>query len=158
MSTSSRPYLLRAIYEWLLDNNLTPHLVIDTNVPGVEVPSSHIDEGQLVLNVSPDACRHLLMGNEEVTFSARFNGASRQIRLPIDALLAIYARENSLGMVFGSEPKLALDASIMDVVESNPLVETPLVEVPKTKSKPALDTKTPSKQSGNKVSHLTVVK
>ncbi|NLW03873.1 MAG: ClpXP protease specificity-enhancing factor [Pseudomonadaceae bacterium] len=155
MSTSSRPYLLRAIYEWLLDNNLTPHLVIDTNVLGVEVPSSHIDEGQLVLNISPDACRHLLMGDDEVTFSARFSGVSRQIRLPVDAVTAIYARENSLGMVFGDEPRLAIEPSL---VESNPLVEAPLVEVPKAKNKPALDTKTASKITSSKASHLKVIK
>lgn len=145
MSASSRPYLLRAIYEWLLDNNLTPHIVIATDMPGVEVPSSHIENGQLVLNISPDACRELLMGDEEVTFSARFNGASRQIRLPVDAVSAIYARENNQGMVFGQEPRLAVAADA-------------LVKMPKAKDQPALDTKTTSKAASKKVSHLKVIK
>ncbi len=145
MSASSRPYLLRAIYEWLLDNNLTPHIVINTDMPGVEVPSSHIENGQLVLNISPDACRDLLIGDEEVIFSARFNGASRQIRLPVDAIAAIYARENDQGMVFGQEPRLAVEADV-------------LVKMPKAKDKPALDTKTASKTVGKKVSHLKVIK
>ncbi len=145
MSISSRPYLLRAIYEWLLDNNLTPHIVINTNVPGVEVPSSHIEDGQLVLNISPDACRGLLIGDEEVVFSARFNGASRQILLPVDAVTAIYARENNQGMVFGQEPRLAVEASAS-------------VKMSKAKDKPTLDTKTANKTTSKKVSHLKVIK
>lgn len=145
MSASSRPYLLRAIYEWLLDNNLTPHIVINTNMPGVEVPSSHIENGQLVLNISPDACRNLLMGDEEVTFSARFGGASRQILVPVSAVVAIYARENSQGMVFGQEPSLAVE-------------DDALVKMPKAKDTSALDTKTADKTASKKMTHLKVIK
>lgn len=145
MSTSSRPYLLRAIYEWLLDNNLTPHIVIAVDMPGVEVPSSHVEKGQLVLNISPDACRDLLLGDEELTFSARFNGTPRQIRSPIDAVMAIYARENNLGMVFGQEPRLDL------------LVTEP-TQVPEASSQKASDTQVTKKPSSKKASHLTVVK
>lgn len=145
MSTSSRPYLLRAIYEWLLDNNLTPHIVIAVDMPGVEVPSSHVEKGQLVLNISPDACRDLLLGDEELTFSARFNGTPRQIRSPVDAVMAIYARENNLGMVFGQEPRLEL------------LVTEP-TQVPEASSQKASDTKVTKKPSSKKASHLTVVK
>ena len=145
MSTSSRPYLLRAIYEWLLDNNLTPHIVIAADMLGVEVPSSHVEKGQLVLNISPDACRDLLLGDEELTFSARFNGTPRQIRSPIDAVMAIYARENNLGMVFGQEPRL-------DILQPG-LTETPEVNSEKTS-----DTKLTTSSASKKVSHLTVVK
>lgn len=145
MSASSRPYLLRAIYEWLLDNNLTPHLVVAADMPGVEVPSSHIENGQLVLNISPDACRGLLLGDEELTFSARFGGTPRQIRLPVDAVMAIYARENSLGMVFGQEPSL------------EPL-STASTQVPEAEEDDASDTRPLNKPASKKASHLTVVK
>lgn len=145
MSTSSRPYLLRAIYEWLLDNNLTPHLVIAADLPGVDVPSSHIENGQLVLNISPDACRDLLLGNEELTFSARFSGVPRQIRVPLDAVMGIYARENSLGMVFGQEPKLTLEGQ-------------DLAEVPEAQIDAASDTKLLKQPTTKKTSHLTLVK
>ena len=145
MSTSSRPYLLRAIYEWLLDNNLTPHIVIAVDMPGVEVPSSHVEKGQLVLNISPDACRDLLLGDEELTFSARFNGTPRQIRSPIDAVMAIYARENNLGMVFGQEPRLEL------------LVDEP-TKMSEASSQKASDTQVTKKTSSKRASHLTVVK
>jgi len=145
MSTSSRPYLLRAIYEWLLDNNLTPHIVIAADMPGVEVPSSHIEKGQLVLNISPDACRDLLLGDEELTFSARFGGVPKQIRLPVDAVMAIYARENSLGMVFGQEPRLdALIPGATEVAEADP--------------EKTSETKSAKKPANKKASHLRVVK
>ena len=141
MSTSSRPYLLRAIYEWLLDNNLTRHIVVAADMPGVQVPSSHVEDGQLVLNISPDACRDLLLGDEMLTFSARFGGSSRQISLPVDAVMAIYARENSLGMVFGQEPRLNTETDKPVVA---PEVEEQSVATPKPVAK--------------KASHLTVVK
>ena len=145
MSASSRPYLLRAIYEWLLDNNLTPYIVVAADMPGVEVPSSHIENGQLVLNISPDACRNLLLGDEELTFSARFGGTPRLLRIPIDAVMAVYARENNLGMVFGQEPSLTT-------------LEPKLVEVPEAETELASDTEPASKPAGKKVSHLTIVK
>ncbi len=145
MSTSSRPYLLRAIYEWLLDNNLTPHIVINTDMPGVEVPSSHIENGQLVLNISPGACRNLLLGDEVLTFNARFNGASMQVSVPIDAVTAVYARENSLGMVFGQEPRLT---EVADVDKS--ALESKEEQQPVAVTKP--------KSTAKKVSHLTIVK
>ncbi|GLR63157.1 ClpXP protease specificity-enhancing factor [Marinospirillum insulare] len=145
MSTSSRPYLLRAIYEWLLDNNLTPHIVIATDMPGVEVPSSQTEQGQLVLNISPDACRDLIMGNQEVTFGTRFSGTPRQIRSPLNAIMAIYARENGQGMVFGQEPQLEG-------------LEPSSAEVPEADLTKASDTKSTKQSSSKKVSHLRIVK
>ncbi|WP_178006189.1 ClpXP protease specificity-enhancing factor [Marinospirillum perlucidum] len=104
MTTSSRPYLLRGLYEWLLDNQLTPHIIIAADLPGVDVPSEQVQDGQLVLNISDTATRDLVMTNDAVSFSARFGGVPRQIYVPMEAVVAIYAREDGAGMVFGQEP------------------------------------------------------
>lgn len=104
--SSSRPYLARALYEWLVDNELTPYLVIDASFPGVEVPRQFVQNGQIVLNVAPTAVRDLYMENQAIGFSARFGGHPMQVVIPIPALIAIYARENGAGMVFGHEPEL----------------------------------------------------
>ena len=98
--TSNKPYLLRALNEWILDNEQTPHLIVDINGEGVDVPSQAIQDGKLVLNIAPVATRNLHMGNEAITFQARFAGVSREIFLPIDSVMAIYARENGQGMMF----------------------------------------------------------
>ncbi|WP_346798858.1 ClpXP protease specificity-enhancing factor [Halomonas sp. Bachu 37] len=103
---SSRPYLARALYQWLLDNELTPYLVVDAELPGVEVPRQFVQNGQIVLNVAPTAVRDLFMENQAVGFSARFGGQPMQVMIPTEALIAIYARENGVGMVFGHEPEL----------------------------------------------------
>ena len=107
--TSSRPYLIRALYEWIVDNSLTPHLLVDIQVEGVDAPVEFAENGKLVLNLSPRAVRGLSMGNELVTFDARFSGRSRRVSVPVPAVLAIYARENGQGMLFsdrddGGEP------------------------------------------------------
>lgn len=101
---SSRPYLIRALYEWIADNDMTPHLLVDVGLPGVEVPREHVRDGRIVLNVAASAVQGLVMGNEWLTFNARFGGRARTIRLPIHAVMAIYARENGQGMAFGHEP------------------------------------------------------
>ena len=101
--TTSRPYLLRAIYEWLVDNNLTPYLLVNAAATGVIVPEQYIEDGKIILNVNPSAVQELLLGNEAVSFSARFNGASMDLYVPIQAVLAVYARENGRGMVFNDE-------------------------------------------------------
>lgn len=103
MITSSKPYLIRGIYEWLLDNELTPHLVVDTDLEGVQVPQDYVEDGRITLNISPLACRGLHLDNERIVFTARFSGNSHQIALPPAAVLAIYAKENGRGMVFGKE-------------------------------------------------------
>ncbi|MBA3582548.1 MAG: ClpXP protease specificity-enhancing factor [Gammaproteobacteria bacterium] len=103
--TSSRPYLIRAIYQWIVDNNSTPHLLVDVAVDGVEVPNEHIDNGKIILNVGPMAVQNLILGNDSIEFSARFSGQSRLISVPSHAVLAIYARENGQGMVFNDEPR-----------------------------------------------------
>lgn len=101
---ASRPFLLRALYEWVLENQMTPHIVVDAECPGVRVPRQFVQEGQITLNVAPSAVQGLQMTNADVTFSARFGGMPMQVVVPIAAVLAIYARENGQGMGFGFEP------------------------------------------------------
>lgn len=107
---SSRPYIARALYQWLLDNDLTPYIVVDAEQAGVEVPRQFVQNGQIVLNLAPTAVRDFAMENEAVSFSARFGGRPMQVMVPIEALIAIYARENGVGMVFGHEPVIPAEA------------------------------------------------
>ena len=96
--TSHRPYLLRALAEWIADNDMTPHLLVDATQAGVQVPASAVKEGKVVLNIAQRAVAHLLIDNDSVSFSARFGGVSYPVRVPIPAVLAIYARETGQGM------------------------------------------------------------
>ena len=100
---SNRPYLIRAMHEWLLDNQCTPYLMVNAEAPGVEVPQQFIQDGKIVLNVGPQAIEGLRISNEEVTFLARFSGVSQLVSVPIPAVLAIYAKENGRGMMFNEE-------------------------------------------------------
>lgn len=117
--TSNQPYLLRALYEWISDNGMTPHLVVDATVDGVRVPSSAVSEGKVILNVASQAVRDLHMGNDEVGFLARFGGASHAIQIPIAAVRAIYARETGEGMAFSAQD-LAPDADSADARQGQP--------------------------------------
>src|SRR5574339_761167 len=101
--TSSRPYLLRALYDWIIDNAMTPHLLVDAEFPGCEVPRQYVEEGRIVFNVNPSAVSGLTLGNEFVLFDARFAGTPMNIVIPVMAVLAVYARENGRGMVFNDE-------------------------------------------------------
>ncbi len=101
--TSTRPYLLRALYEWIVDNDMTPYLLIDAEHADVHVPSQYIENGRIVLNVSPSAVRELDLGIDGVLFSARFSGKPFEVSVPIAAVKAIYAQENGRGMVFSEE-------------------------------------------------------
>ena len=96
----TRPYLARAIYEWICDNNLTPYLLVDATKPYTDVPQQFVQDGQIVLNIVPHAVHMLNMSNEAVTFSARFGGASKDIYVPLNAVLGLYARENGQGLFF----------------------------------------------------------
>jgi stringent starvation protein B len=100
MMTSNRPYLMRAIYEWILDNDMTPHVLIDADLPSVEVPRQYVEEGRIVLNISPGAVQQFAIDNECLGFSARFGGKPFSIYAPINAVRAVYAAENSEGMMF----------------------------------------------------------
>lgn len=105
-----RPYLLRAFYDWLIDNELTPHLVVDVSLPDVMVPMEFARDGQIVLNIAPRAVGNLELGNEDVRFNARFGGVPRQVVVPMGAVLAIYARENGAGTMF--EPEVAYNDDV----------------------------------------------
>ena len=109
--TSSRPYLIRALYEWIVDNYLTPHLLVNAQVPGVSVPEQYIKEGRIVLNVGPNAVEDLLIANDAVSFSARFNEGVRHLYVPTVAVLAIYASENGRGMFFSDEDEFDDESS-----------------------------------------------
>lgn len=98
--TPSRPYFVRAMYEWILDNNLTPYLLVNAGYPNTQVPVEYIRDGRIILNLMPSAIRSLHMGNEQVEFSARFGGQPRNLYVPMGAILGIYAKENGKGMFF----------------------------------------------------------
>ena len=101
--TPSRPYLMRALNEWILENDCTPYVLVDAGMPGVQVPEDYIDNGQIVLNISMSAVKSLLIDDDGLSFNARFGGVPIDLYVPMVAILAIYAKENGQGMVFGSE-------------------------------------------------------
>ncbi len=101
--TPSKPYLIRAIYDWLVDNNLTPYIVVDTSNKDVQVPNDHVEDGKIILNISPNACRGLHLENDRIVFSARFSGVVKQLYFPPSTVQAIYAKENGRGMVFSDD-------------------------------------------------------
>ncbi len=140
--TPRRPYLLRAIYDWLLDNELTPHLVVDAEQPGCQLPWEFVQDGQIVLNISPSAVGQLSISNEWVQFNARFSGKPQHVVVPMAAAIALYARENGSGSFF--EPEEAY-------IQSGD-AETELTPVPE----PTTQAEEPKKKPGS--SHLRVVK
>lgn len=97
---SSRPYLIRALYEWIVDNDCTPHLLVNSEHPKAQVPQTYAKDGQIVLNAAPSAVRYMHMDNEAVSFEARFGGVPFTLYVPTAAILAVYARENGQGMFF----------------------------------------------------------
>lgn len=101
--TSLKPYLIRSIYEWIIDNNLTPHLLVDAKDTRAILPTEFIEDGKIVLNIRPEAIQGLSLGNDEIEFNARFSGKPMHIVTPITAVLAIYAKENGKGMIFDQE-------------------------------------------------------
>ncbi|MGD8174603.1 ClpXP protease specificity-enhancing factor [Marinimicrobium sp. ARAG 43.8] len=103
--TSSRPYMIRALYEWIVDNGCTPYILVDARGPGVEVPQQHVNkDGQIVLNINPTAVKDLFIGLDNIQFNARFGGIPTDLHIPCASVLGIYARENGQGMVFEPEP------------------------------------------------------
>lgn len=101
--TPLKPYLIRSIYEWIIDNNLTPHLLVDADNCDAILPQEFIEDGKIVLNIRPEAVQGLSLGNEEIEFNARFSGKPMHIATPITAVMAIYAKENGKGMIFDHE-------------------------------------------------------
>jgi stringent starvation protein B len=129
--SSNRPYLLRAVYEWISDNGLTPYLLVDARQPGVRVPAHAVKDGQVVLNVAMRAVAELEMGNEAVRFSARFNGVSQQVHVPVLAVLAIYAQENGQGMMF--PPETVVPAAAAETTEASGTGTSPEPDKPQRK-------------------------
>lgn len=101
--TPTRPYLIRAFYDWIVDNHCTPHIVVNATASDVEVPEEYIDGGQIVLNIAVAAVHGLHLGDDAIEFQARFGGRVRRVYTPISSVLAIYAKENGRGMVFSEE-------------------------------------------------------
>ena len=101
--TSLKPYLIRSIYEWIIDNDLTPHLLVDAENKLAIVPQQFVEDGKIVLNIRPQAIQGLTLGNEEIQFNTRFSGKPMHIVAPIAAVMAIYAKENGKGMIFDQE-------------------------------------------------------
>ena len=105
--TSLKPYLIRSIYEWIIDNDLTPYLLVDAENSHAILPQQFIEDGKIVLNIRPEAIQGLSFGNEEIQFNARFSGKPMHIVAPIAAVMAIYAKENGKGMIFDQEDEVS---------------------------------------------------
>lgn len=116
---SSRPYLLRAIYQWIVDNDCTPYLLVNAAAPGVSVPAEYVENDKIILNIGPMAAQNLVMEDTEVTFDARFGGRPMAVVAPVSAVLAIYARENGQGMLFTDEPDGETEAPEADGQDEN---------------------------------------
>ena len=101
--TSSRPYIIRALYDWILENQCTPYVLVDAFGKGVEVPQEHVKDGQIVLNISPAAVQSISIANEAMDFDGRFGGIPKKVVVPIRSILGIYAKENGQGMMFEAD-------------------------------------------------------
>lgn len=134
--TSSQPYLIRAIYDWIIDNGFTPYLLVNAENDYVMIPRDYVEDGKIVLNINPSAISDLQLGNDYIMFNARFSGKSMEVSVPVIAVLAIYARENGQGMKF-------------DENNTN-LPPTPPVDTPPSDH--------PSKSKKSQKPQLTVVK
>ena len=133
---SSRPYLIRAIHEWIVDSDLTPYLLVNAEMPNVTVPQQYIQDGRIILNISPSAVRGLELSNDWVMFSARFGGVSMEISVPPAAVMAVYAKENGRGMVFSEDDEeLENDVEVDDDPDSP---EPPEGGPPTPKGRPSL--------------------
>ena len=135
----NRHYLLRAFFDWIVDSDCTPYVVIDAHYPGVEVPQSHVTNGQIVLNIAPRAVTNFLLDREILAFSTRFSGIPIDIQVPISAVIGIYSQENGQGMVFEHEaPDLTPPPSGPKAVKTkSPASPAPHPNSP-TKLKPSL--------------------
>lgn len=150
--TPKRPHVFRAFYDWLVENDLTPHLVVDATLPRVEVPQDYVKDGQIVLNIAPRAVADFFIENHRICFSARFSGQALEIVVPMYAVLAIYARENGAGTMF--EPEPSYEAQIEELVKqaNKPIPSIGLVdsesltEVEKAETEEEVDVDTETKE------------
>ncbi|WNJ97075.1 ClpXP protease specificity-enhancing factor [Vibrio ruber] len=151
--TPRRPYMLRAFYDWLLENDLTPHLVVDATLPGVRVPVEFIQDGQIILNIAPRAVGNLELGNDAIMFNARFGGRPHSVIVPIFAVQAIYARENGAGTMFEPEDAYVQQLEqaqeqeeqqtqgidlVVETTDADDSVSSPDDEPPRPRGKPSL--------------------
>jgi len=147
----TKPYLLRALYEWCVDNGYTPHLAVKVDAQA-QVPVEYVKDGKITLNIAPSAVHKLQMGNELIEFSARFGGVARQIVAPVASVYALYARETEQGMTFeleAAKPAVQADAGDEPAV---PVLTSPAVLVPSKDASPSLPGPgpAPTKPSGGK--------
>jgi stringent starvation protein B len=137
-TTSTKPYVLRAFYDWIVDNHLTPYVAVDTRINGVLLPPELAHQKEVIFNIDSTAAVGLSLGRHHIEFTARFSGISRHVRFPINAVLGLYAKENGYGVLFLEDGSL----SIIDEPDSNIPAEAP----------PA-----PSSDQGRRKPHLHVV-
>ena len=160
--TSHRPYLLRALYEWVVDNGMTPHVLVDAQMPGVTVPRHAVKDGRIVLNIAQRAVSRLDMGNDALRFTARFGGVSQTVNVPLYAVIAVYARETGHGMALPGDPRAA-DATLGEASGAQesapPAPATPSLAMATSTDAPPADDGGPG-TSGEppKRGHLRIVK
>lgn len=134
---STKPYLIRALHEWCTDNGLTPHLLVVVNAQ-TRVPMSYVKDGEIVLNLNYSATKDLAIGNDAITFSARFNGASNNLYIPMSAVRGLFARENGQGMFFEAEPAEGLVDNASEDMQVTEDVESQFDKKPPKTQKPSL--------------------
>jgi len=151
---STKPYFFRAIYQWAADNGFTPQIVVDAAIPGVAVPRQYVKDGQIVLNISPGAVSNFAMDNQRLSCAARFSGRSLKVDIPLDAVLAIYARETGHGIYFkpdssgGGDDSAATAAAPPSAARpAKPQPQRPHLQLVKSKPPPAESAPSPA-QSG----------
>ena len=135
ITTDQQPYLLRAIHQWILDNDLTPHILVNAEAPNVDVPVQSVQNGQIVLNIAPHAISNEIIDNEAISFSARFSGVVQSLYIPIKAVRAIYASENGEGMAFPEVDLAEFETDEVDIEDSE---ESPTDDPPPKKKVPFL--------------------
>lgn len=147
--TSSKPYLFRAMLEWIEDNGLTPHIIVDVSIPNVMVPLEHVKDGEIVLNVSSSSVKLYNSNNDEFSFNASFAGRYQDVFLPIASIKAVFARENQQGLFFSEKQVPALSDEQADMLDSQ-------MDTAEDESK--AKNKAEKKETSKKTSHLTVIK
>lgn len=116
--SSSRPYIVRALYDWIIENDCTPYILVNAFADDVEVPQEHVKDGQIILNISPSAVQSLFIRSEAIDFDGRFAGIPKRVYVPIAAVMGIYAKENGQGMIFDSEANMPKPPSPSGVDDS----------------------------------------
>ena len=117
--TSHRPYMIRALHEWILDNNFTPYILVNAFTEGVEVPQDYVKDGQIVLNISPQAIKTLNINNTAIEFEGRFGGIPTNVYAPMHAVMSIYAKENGQGMMFETDDPMPEPPAPVSGVDSS---------------------------------------